>query len=72
MEIVGSSEHEVDEETKVAERLYREAVAEDTTAAHDADEQERLWEAHHASSASVVLNPEDHMVGGKPATTIAS
>ncbi|MDP8925352.1 MAG: FAD-binding protein [Actinomycetota bacterium] len=63
IEIVGSSEAVVEEEMGVAERLCREAGAEDLTAAHDEEEQERLWEArHHAWYAVDDAYPEDHMI----------
>jgi D-lactate dehydrogenase (cytochrome) len=63
IELVGSSGAAVKEETEVAERLCRGAGAEDTTAAHDEEEQERLWEArHHAWYAVDDAYPEDHMI----------
>ncbi len=63
IEIVGSCEAAVEEEMGVAERLCREAGAEDLTAAHDEEEQERLWEARrHAWYAVDDAYPEDHMI----------
>jgi D-lactate dehydrogenase (cytochrome) len=63
IELVGSSGAAVKEETEVAERLCRGAGAEDTTAAHDEEEQERLWEArHHAWYAVDDAYPEEHMI----------
>jgi D-lactate dehydrogenase (cytochrome) len=63
MELVGSSEAAIEEEMEVAERLCREADAQDITAAHDEEEQERLWEArHHAWYAVDDAYPEEHMI----------
>jgi D-lactate dehydrogenase (cytochrome) len=63
IELVGNSEAAVEEEMEVAERLCREAGAEDVTAARDEEEQERLWEArHHAWYAVDDAYPEDHMI----------
>ena len=63
IELVGNSEATVEEEMEVAERLCREAGAEDVTAARDEEEQEQLWEArHHAWYAVDDAYPEDHMI----------
>jgi D-lactate dehydrogenase (cytochrome) len=63
MELVGNSEAAVEEEVEVAERLCREAGAEDVTAARDEEEQEQLWEArHHAWYAVDDAYPEDHTI----------
>ena len=62
VEFQGRSEEALDEEVKVAQDLCEEAGAEDITVAHNADEQERLWEARHHAWYAVDDYYTDHQL----------